>query len=154
MSFCSMWKQIFTIFVTPVLFILRQNWSEQISFVNNKYGDDDIDDLITIVNKQTAMSSIASQSHGSIKNSDNILVIDTDDSIFWQKRIDWSQWCRWIRYIYCVDEFKLIRQVARWFEHIVRTKLWLGNVGKITHRSIFNLSKALYTTRNSKMSFS
>ena len=60
MIFCSTWKQIFTT-VDAFLFISRQNLLERTSFVNNRYDADEIDDLITIVDKQTAISSIASQ---------------------------------------------------------------------------------------------
>ena len=81
MNFCSTWKQIFTT-VDAFLFISRQNLLERTSFVNNRYDADEIDDLITIVDKQTAISSITSQYRRSVDNPDVILGVDTDGSIF------------------------------------------------------------------------
>jgi len=110
--------------------------AERISFVNNKYGADDFDDLITIVDKQTAMSSIASQSRGSVNTPDIILGVDTNDSILDDNDKIGVNDASQSDIFTLLIKFKLVRQAARCFEHIMRTKPRLGDVGEISRRSM------------------
>ncbi len=112
---------------------------ERLRLLDDKYGVDVTPNLDGIMSSQIKTISVANQKRGSVNSPRPIIGVDVDDEeedIVGTGKVSTSSIASREDVLSLLVRFRLIRQAARCFEHIMRTQPRWGDPGETRRRSI------------------